>query len=172
MQNKAGALLATLAILFAGAPAAHAETAAELIKKSRDWSAYKHEASGKKVCFAASQPKDSAPKGLNRSDVFIYLSFFPADGVKNEVSIRIGYDFKKGSDVTVQVDAASFKFFTKSDKAFIENEDVEHKFVEALKKGNKMVVRGTPAKGNPTTDVFSLLGLSDALKLAEDACSS
>jgi hypothetical protein len=153
--------------LAAGGPALAEE--AELIKTFKDWAAYKHEAGGTKVCFAASQPKDSAPK--TREDVYLYLSFFPGDNVKNEVSIRIGYALKPGSDVTVLIDGAKFALFSKGDKAFVADGETEQKFVEAMKRGNKLTVTATPAEGKETTDVYSLFGVTDAAKAAEAACS-
>jgi hypothetical protein len=162
-----GALLLALSSL---PTTAFAEGSA-FLKKFRDWSAYRHEDGKSKICFATTQPKDSAPADLKRGDVYFYVSFFPGDNVKNEVMIRVGYPVKEGSAVSVSVGSDTFAFFAKSDKAFIEDAEVEKKFVDALKRGDKMQVKAVTEKGVETTDVYSLLGISSATKEAEEACS-
>ncbi len=168
LMNNSIAIVAAAAVVVSltGAPAG----AADFVKKYKDWSAYRHDAAPAKVCFAATQPKDSEPKGLNRGDIFFYVSFYPDDKVSNEISIKLGYPVKADKPVVVSIGSDSFEFFAKGDKAFIEKPDVEKKFVEAMKKGEKMVVKGTSQKGTETTDVFSLFGAGAAVKLAQQSC--
>lgn len=168
-------ILIALLVLALPASAAGAAETAEFLKKFKDWSAYRHEGENKKICFAATQPRETLPKAMQpksggRGEAYFYLSFFPLDGVKNEVMIRLGYATKAGVPVVASIGPASFKFFTKDEKAFIENPEEERSFVEALKKGDRLVVKGTTAKGTATTDTYSLLGVSQAVKQAEDAC--
>jgi hypothetical protein len=160
-------------LLVAGA--AKAEETAEFLKKFKDWAAYRHAGEKQKICFAATQPRDTEPKEMQpktgkRGEAYFYLSFFPADGVKKEVMIRLGYAAKSGAPILADVGGASFKLFSKDEKAFIESADEEQRFVDALMKGNKLVVKGTASNGTATTDVYSLLGVSQAVKQAEDAC--
>ena len=155
------------AALF-GAPA-NAQSA-EFLKKFKDWSAYRNAADGTAFCFSVSQPRDTEPKGLTRGEVYFYVSQYPADKVQNEISIKLGYIAKPGVNVVVTVGADTFNFFSKDDKAFIEKPDVERKFVEAMKKADKMVVRAKSVKGTDTTDVFSLQGAGPAAQLATDSC--
>ncbi|MEZ5775949.1 MAG: invasion associated locus B family protein [Hyphomicrobiaceae bacterium] len=167
---RLGPAAALLLVLSAGS-ALSAEPA-ELLTTSKDWAAYRHQEPERKVCFAASQPKDSTPKGSKRSDVYFYLSFYPGDGVRNEVMVRLGFSAKAGSPVTAVIDNQSFELVAVADKAYLARPEESDKFVEALKKGNRMVIKATPDKGAETTDVYSLLGVSNAAKQAEDACAS
>jgi hypothetical protein len=170
MLPKFAALSTAISVLLV-AGAASAQTA-ELIEKYKDWSAYKHMADKDTTCFAVTQPKDTEPKNVNRGDIFLYVSFWPADKVKGQVMLRLGYPIKENSEVSATVGSDVFTLFPKDDKAFIEGDDNEKRFVEAIKKGDKLVIKGTSKKGTETTDVYSLLGVSAALKQAEQACAS
>ena len=151
----AGALVA-----FVGSAA----SAATLVKTYRDWSVFSHEQSGKKICFAATQPKDTTPAGANRDGVFFYVSAWPKDGIKSEVSIRLGYQIKQGSTVKVSVGSNSFDLFAKDDKAFVADATQELKLIDAMKAGSSMKVEATPDTGSATSDTYSLIGVTAALK--------
>jgi hypothetical protein len=169
LPKSAAHSLALATMLSVGAATAQA---AELIEKYKDWSAYKHLADKDTTCFAVTQPKDTEPKNVNRGDIYLYVSFWPADKVKGQVMLRLGYPIKESSEVSATIGSDVFKLFPKDDKAFIEGDDNERKFVDAIKKGDKLVIKGTSKKGTETTDVYSLLGVSAALKQAEQACAS
>jgi len=144
--------------------------AVRLINKTNDWALYLHEEGAAKICFALAQPKDSEPKGLKRGQAYLYISAWPKDGVKSEVSVRIGYPFKKGSNATATIGTVAFSLFTKDDKAFIENPTEELKLIEAMKKGSKLVISGQSERGTQTTDTYSLTGLGQALQALGTNC--
>jgi invasion protein IalB len=144
---------------------------ATLVQKFGDWSAYTA-GSSPKVCFAVAQPKEQNPKKIKRGPIYIYVSRWPADGVENEVSIKMGYPFKPRTRVTATVGTEKFDLFTKDEGAFVEKADMETKLVEAMKKGGKLKVEGKSAKGTATTDEYSLNGLGDALDRIAKECSS
>ena len=135
-----------------------------------DWMILSDGSASKKVCFAASQPKESEPKGLNRDAVVFYVSVWPKEGVKGEISIKLGYKAKKGSEATLAIGKDSFKLFTKEDKVFVDDPTRELKLLEALKKGSKATVLATSERGTATTDTFSLSGLAQALQALATAC--
>jgi invasion protein IalB len=149
---------------------ASAVSAATLVKTYRDWSLFSHEKSDNKICFAATQPKDSTPAGANREGVFFYVSAWPKDGVKSEVSVRLGYKIKQGSTVNIDIGGSGFDLFAKDDKAFVADPTEELKLIEAMKRGSTMKVEATSESGSSTSDTFSLLGISAALKGLADTC--
>ena len=73
-----------------------------LLEKYKEWSAFAA-AGTPKVCFALAQPKQSTPKGIKRGPVYFYISQWPADGVTNEVSVKMGYPFGPGAKATATV---------------------------------------------------------------------
>jgi hypothetical protein len=142
-----------------------------LLAKFKDWSAYA--ATGTpKVCFAVAKPKDSNPKkGIKRDPIYFYISRWPADNVVNEVSVKMGYPFGSGAKATVTVGTAKFDLFTKDEGAFVEKPEMETNLVEAMKGASTMKIEGKSARGTPTSDIYSLEGLSDALDRAAKECS-
>lgn len=143
---------------------------AKFLERFNDWSTYAFEAANKKLCFAVSQPKDLEPKNASRGDIYFYVSSWPKEGVANEVSVKVGYDFEKGSTSSVQIGSDVFELFTDGDKAFVESPAQERRLVNAMRRGSKMVIKGRSARGTATTDVYSLSGITAALRYVEKSC--
>ena len=144
--------------------------ALQLKETYNDWAVYVHDKDNSKTCFAISKPKDMAPKGANRGDVFFYVSSWPGDKVNNEISIKIGYPLDGGSTPSAIIGADQFNLFAEGDKAFIADETIEINLVKAMKKGSTLVVKGRSKRGTATVDKYSLSGLSAALKRVSVEC--
>ena len=58
-------------------------------------------ARGNKVCFALAKPKTTKtkPAGRKRDPSYVFVATRPAENVKNEVSVIIGYSFKSTPEV-------------------------------------------------------------------------
>jgi hypothetical protein len=137
-----------------------------------DWGAYTASPGGKKVCFALAKPSKSetTPPNRPRDPAFLFVSSRPAEKVKDEVSIIIGYGFKANTDATLELAGASYAMYTQADGAWLKNAAEEAKLVEAMRKGGDLTVKGTSARGTGTTDVFSLKGLAQALDKVGEEC--
>ena len=59
---------------------------------------------------------------------------------------------------------------TQNDGAWFKNAVEETRFVEAMRKGVDLTVKGMSGRGTATTDQFSLKGLSQALDRADREC--
>jgi invasion protein IalB len=140
-----------------------------LVSKHGDWTLYESEGAAR-VCFISSEPRDSEPKGASRDVIHFYISGWPTQNVASEISIKIGYNLKRGSDVNVTVGNSSFKLFAADDRAFVANAEDEGRLLDALRKGNTMTVQGTSERGTVTKDTFSLAGVSSALQSMTTAC--
>lgn len=156
------------AVLHAASPA-YAQTA-KLLDTFKDWQVFVHEANDEKVCFAASAPKEKAPKGVNRGSVFLYLTTWKKDDVRNEVSIKVGYTFKPESVPVVTVGSDTFELYAKDDKAFMRDPAEERKLIDAMRKGATLTMTGLSSRGTKTEDSYSLYGLTAALGEVEKAC--
>lgn len=167
------ALILALVGLFAvvNAPAANAQSPATFMEEFKDWSTFKAETGGSLLCFAVSEPTDSEPKGVQRGNVYFYVSSWPKDGVAGEVSLKIGYDFATDATTVVTIGSQTFELFNNSDKAFVESPAQERELVQAMRRGNRMTVKGRSARGTETTDTFSLSGITAALRHVERNCS-
>lgn len=156
-----------IALMTASAAAQNTTKVAE----NRDWAVYVHEAeNGNKICFAASEPKDSSPNDTNRSGVYFYVTNWVEDGIKNELSVKSGYEFKEGSAPTVAVGGTEFDMFTRGDKAFLRDPEDEKQLMTKMKAGSDMTVRGESADGEQTTDTYSLFGLTASVNTLNEEC--
>jgi hypothetical protein len=143
-----------------------------LLGQYGDWGAYTASPAGKKVCFALGKPKTTKtePPGRKRDPAYVFISTRPAENVKNEVSIIIGYPFKTSSDATAEIGTAKFAMYTQNDGAWIKNVAEEARMVEAMRKGADLTVKGTSGRGTQSTDQYSLKGLGQALDKIEQEC--
>jgi hypothetical protein len=155
-------------------PAAPAVGGAQptLLTQFADWGAYTASPGGRKVCFALARPgtSQSTPPNRPRDPAHIFISSRPADQVKEEVSLIIGYTFKDKSTATIEVGSTKFNLYTEKDGAWISNAADEARLVDAMRRGSELVVKGTSARGTQTTDNFSLKGLAQALDRIAQEC--
>ena len=157
----------------AAAPAAAAGDAQPtLLGQYGDWGAYTASPGGNKVCFALAKPKTTKlePAGRPRGPSYLFVSTRPADKVKNEVSVIIGYPFKSSSDATAEIGTAKFAMYTQNDGAWIKNVAEEARMIDAMRKGADLTVKGTSGRGAESTDQYSLKGLAQALDKIEQEC--
>jgi invasion protein IalB len=143
-----------------------------LLGQYGDWGAYSATPGGKKVCFVLAKPKSSQtnPPNRPRDPAYVFISTRPAENVRNEVSVIIGYPFKANSDATVEIGPTKFSMYTQNDGAWIKNVAEETRLIEAMRKGADLTIKGVSGRGTQSTDQFSLKGLSEALSRADQEC--
>ena len=157
----------------ASAPAQSAgDVQPTLLGQYADWGAYTAAPGGNKICFALAKPKSSKtePAGRKRDPAYMFVSTRPAEKVKNEISVTVGYPFKSSSDATAEIGTAKFAMYTQNDGAWIKNVGEESRLVEAMRKGADVTVKGTSRSGTLSTDQYSLKGLAQALDRLEQEC--
>jgi len=159
---------ALLALAFTSV-AASAQTPA-LISQHNAWATYSYGGAKGKVCYALSKPTKLAPTDRNHGDVFFFVSNRPGENVDNEPSVIVGYSFREGSSVALDVDGKKFVMFTNKDGAWVRNAAEERQLVAAMKAGREMIVSGVSARGTQTTYTFSLSGVTAAIGAADTAC--
>jgi|HubBroStandDraft_6_1064221.scaffolds.fasta_scaffold121088_3 invasion protein IalB len=144
----------------------------QLLGQYGDWGAYTATPGGKKVCFALAKPAGSQtnPAGRPRDAAYMFISSRPAEKVRDEVSIIIGYGFKPNSDATIDLAGTNFAMYTQNDGAWIKNAAEETRLVESMRKGADLVVKGVSARGTQSSDTYSLKGLAQALDRVGQEC--
>jgi invasion protein IalB len=137
-----------------------------------DWGAYAAASGGGKVCYALATPSSTRtnPPNKPRDATYLFISTRPAENVRNEISVIIGYQLKPDSEVNVEIGNNKFVMYTKADGAWISNAAEEARMVETMRKGQDIVVSGTSSRGTQSTDRYSLKGLSQALDRAAKEC--
>lgn len=146
---------------------------AVLLGQFGDWGAYKADPGGKSVCFALSKPTkgETDPPGRNRDPAYAFVSTRPAEKVKNEVSVIVGYPQKAGHEASATIDnSAKYVLYTQDDGAWVKNSAEESQMVDAMRKGGDLVIVSESSRGTKTTDTYSLKGVSDALDKVAAEC--
>ena len=153
------------------APAA-AQSAAQLLGEFGAWGAYTATPNGRKVCFALAKPttSETVPPGRPRDPAWLFVSTRPAEKVREEVSVIIGYPFKANTDAVIEVGSTNFAMYTQNDGAWVKNAAEEAQMVEAMRKGADLVVKSESARGTKSTDTYSLKGVAEALDKVAAEC--
>jgi invasion protein IalB len=140
-----------------------------LVAQYGDWGVYVNQAQSK-VCFALSQPKERLPANLNRDPGYIFISTRPADNVRQEFSVLVGFPLKEDADPAVQIGNDNFALYARQSGAWIRNVAEEARLIEAMRKGRDLTMKSTSARGNATTDRYSLSGIAQALDRVAQEC--
>ncbi|MDD4556052.1 MAG: invasion associated locus B family protein [Alphaproteobacteria bacterium] len=160
---------AFLAVLM-GFSVAQAATPS-MIGEYGDWVAYAYKDASGQVCYMASTPKKDEGKYTKRGDIYVVVTHRPKEKVYDVVNFVAGYTFKSGEKVTVKIGTKTIdKLFTEGDKAWAINETVDKELVTAMKRGDRMFISGTSAKGTVTKDTYSLSGFMSAYKAISTKC--
>lgn len=143
-----------------------------LLGQFGEWGAYKATPGGKKICFALSKPTAATtqPAGRNRDASYAFVSTRPAEKVKNEVSVIVGYPQKPGQDATAVIGPTTYSLYTQNDGAWVKNAAEEAQMVETMRKNADLVVKSESARGTKSTDTYSLKGIAQALDRVAEEC--
>ena len=150
-------------------PAAPKAGAAQQLGQSGSWTAFQAQDGTGRVCYVVGEPQKSEPASASRRAMAM-VTHRPGEKIANVVSFVEGYSIKPGSEVQIDIGGSKFDLFTKDDSAWARTADLDRMIVTSLGKAKQVVVRGTPQKGSPTTDTYTLAGFTKALALIDKAC--
>jgi invasion protein IalB len=160
---------ATLTISLASPPA----FSATIVNTYSDWTLYANEDGAGKVCFLAALPAQTQPPGITRGQALAYVSAWPKDGVKSEISFKLGFVLKKATEPTASTigpGASSYRLFVKDDRAYVADATQELKLLEALRKGSKLTIQAISVDDTSVTDTYALQGITAALQALAGGC--
>jgi len=140
------------------------------IGKFKDWESFILTQDGNKICFAQSIPVLRAPKKLKRDPSRIFVSFRPAENIKNEISVTNGYEFKMKTPATAKSGKKSYDLFTKGRFAWVVDNEDETKLIKTMKKASRLMIIGNSNKGEQTTDHYSMMGFTKAYSVTKKSC--
>mgnify|MGYP007063685911 CR=1 FL=1 len=141
------------------------------IGKFKDWESFVLTQDGNKICFAQSIPVLRAPKKIKRDPSRLFVSFRPAENIKNEISVTNGYEFKLKTPATAKSGKKSYDLFTKGRFAWVVDSEDEIKLISTMKKASRLMIIGNTEKGDQTTDHYSMMGFTKAYNTAKKSCS-
>ena len=136
----------------------------------KDWQAHSYKEGGKLVCTMFSVPQSSEGDYTKRGDVYVFVTHRPAHNRVDEVSINIGYTFKKGAPVNVVISGTTHELFSDRSTAWTRDSRSDRALVRAMRAGAEMIVQGISIRGTRTTDMFSLSGFTAAHNAINNAC--
>ena len=148
-----------------------AEENLKSLGKFKDWESFVLSQDGNKICFAQSIPVVRAPKKLKRDSARLFVSFRPAENIKDEVSVTNGYEFKLKAPVIAKSGKKSYDLFSKDRFAWVVDNQDEAKLIRTMKKASRLMVIGNTSKGDQTTDHYSMMGFTKAYGAAKKSCS-
>ena len=168
MSIKKTILVILLSLIF---NAANAEDNLKSTGKFKDWESFVLIQEGNKVCFAQSTPIVRAPKKFKRDESRLFVSFRPAENIKNEISVTNGYEFKLKAPVAAKSGKKSYDLFSKGRFAWVVDNKDESKLISTMKKASRLMVVGNSEQGTQTTDHYSMMGFTKAYNIAKKSCS-
>jgi hypothetical protein len=154
-----------------GTQAATGPGGATLLASYGDWGVYTAKAGRSEICYALSQPKDRQPKNLSRDPAYLFVSFRPAENVKNEVAVVLGFTAKDNGPAEAVIGKASYALLTKDTNAWLKNPAEEGQAIGTMGKSPNVIVKAQSARGNQLTDRYSLTGFGQALERARKECA-
>jgi invasion protein IalB len=163
---RASALTLTFVL---GAPLfASAQT--RTVSKFGEWTVYAHDDASGRLCFASTPPRASDPPQDTGFKPLLYVSAWPRDGVRAEISVKAASPLKPGALSSIIVDKSTFKLSANGDRAYVLDATDELKLLEAMKKGSNVIVLAQTEQGVMAKDTYSLSGITQALQAITAAC--
>ena len=149
----------------------NAEEDLKSLGKFKDWQSFVLVKEGVKTCFAQSIPVVKAPKKFKRDSSRLFISFRPAENIKNEISVTNGYEFKLKAPVSAKSGKRKYDLFSKGRFAWVVDNKDEVKLISTMKKASRLMIVGNSEKGTETTDHYSMMGFTKAYNTAKKSCS-
>lgn len=159
-------IFACAAVLTAAQPAAAQDV---VIGAYNDWKAHSYQEPEGKVCNMWSRPIKNEPSNVNRGDIYAFITHRPALNSFAAVSFQMGYPLNTSEEVSVQIGNQKFRLIPEGEAAFADESD-DAKIAAAMRRGNRMVVRGVSTRGTRTIDTYSLSGVTAGTNALNSAC--
>lgn len=170
MSIKRNALIAMAACAVLLATPAFAQ-GTQVVRTFDAWTLYSHKGAPGDICFVSTQPRETKPAELQRDRAYFYVSSWIKDGIRNQISVLLGYDLADQAAIEVEIGNRKFQLFAKDGKGFVGDATQELQLIDAMKRGNFMTVNATTKDGVETSDTYSLIGATAAMNSLSGNCS-
>ena len=140
-----------------------------VVRQYTDWVVFTEDIGGERLCYAATQATDKAPRSADHGDVWFYVSNWQSGKARNQPSLKVGYELRGDLPGKARIGRADWTLFGVGREAFAQDAD-DAQLVRQLKRGNELRVEATSARNTRVTYHFSLSGSSAAIDRAASAC--
>lgn len=143
---------------------------AVLLETAGKWQAFSSQQGAAKVCYALSKAGARSPANLKDVDGLLFVSTRPGEGVRNEISFVMNFPLKEDVEHQALIGEERFALVAKGENMWLKNPAEEPRMLDAMRKGADVEIKATSKRGNPTSDKYSLAGVTQTVKRAEEAC--
>lgn len=150
--------------------AAGGQGQALLLESAGKWQAFSSQQGRSKICYALSKAESRTPANLKDVEGLLFISSRPSEGVRNEISLVMNFDLKEDVEHQAIIGSDRFVLVAKGQNVWLKNPAEEGRMLDALRKGSALEIKGTSKRGNATSDKYSLAGIAQIVKRAEEAC--
>lgn len=167
MTLRLGLLAA--ALVLASAPVA--AQAPDFRGQHNDWRVFTRGSGGERVCYAITRPRDSRPGDVNHGEVYFFVASWANGSAREQPSFMAGYDLRPDNPPRAIVGNDRVTFFVSEREGFVEERRDETRLVDAMRRGATMRVEAVSARGTNTAYIFSLSGVTAALRQVGELCN-
>jgi len=165
MRRLFSAMFATFVLSSVFAAAADPS----VVRQYSDWVVFTEDVGGERLCYAATQATDKAPKSADHGDVWFYVSNWRSGKARNQPSLKVGYELRGDLPGKARIGRADYSLFGIGREAFAQDTD-DAGLVRQLKRGRELRVEATSVRNTRVTYHFSLAGSSAAIDRAASIC--
>lgn len=140
-----------------------------VVRQYSDWVVFTEDIGGERLCYAATQATDKAPKSAEHGDVWFYVSNWRSGKARNQPSLKVGYELRGDLPGKAKIGRADWTLFGIGREAFAQDSD-DPALVRQLKRGSELRVEATSTRNTRVTYHFSLKGSASAIDRAAGAC--
>ena len=146
-----------------------ASAAPSVVRQYSDWVVFTEDVGGERLCYAATQATDKAPRSADHGDVWFYVSNWRSGKARNQPSLKVGYELRGDLPGKAKIGRSDWSLFGVGREAFAQDAD-DAQLVRQLKRGSELRVEATSARNTRVTYHFSLAGSSNAIDRANSIC--
>lgn len=158
----------TIALVVALAGLAAPVLARDALGAFERWGAFRDSEAGR--CYAISEPvAPSTRKG--RWKPFAAVGFWPKQGVRGQINIRLSRELKPGTRAALLVGEQRFALAGGGADVWAVDRQGDAAILAALRSGNRMIVGGVAANGARFADLYQLRGAATAIDAAALGCA-
>ncbi|MBU6339650.1 MAG: hypothetical protein KGQ36_06765 [Rickettsiales bacterium] len=140
----------------------------ELQEKFLDWSVFKSKRSDKTICYLASTPIKSDGNYAKRGEPYFLVTDIVNDA--DEISVALGFFYKRKSDVELSFGAKKFYLFPYLNLAWANSKNEDIDIIKQMQASEEMIVSGISEDGKIANDTYSLIGFVQAYAKMKEAC--
>jgi hypothetical protein len=176
---RSGLAVALIALVAATGPAAAQQV--QNLGTFKNWTAWKTADANGEVCYVSSAPQTTAPEGVRRSPIHfivLYRQRVPVPSkpgefaeMVNEVQSVFGYPLRDAPNPSANIDGRDYTMMPEGEAAWLASMADESSFVDAMKAGTRLIVKGQSLRGTDTTDTYDLGGVTAAMDEVRKNCT-